>query len=110
MDRHPARLRRAAPAPRRLASSARSSDASGHKPRPKCYTLKPEGLGAGAADVVGRCLLDSAADEVFILQQIRERVRADVHLDVKRALDKIAVRSGHVGTELIRMAKTVEKA
>ena len=36
-------------------TSARSSDASGHKPRPKYYTLKREGLGAGAADVVGRC-------------------------------------------------------
>jgi hypothetical protein len=54
--------------------------------------------------------LDSAADEVFILQQIREHVPADVYLDVKRALDNIAVRSRHVGTELIRVAKTVEKA
>ena len=59
--------------------------------------------------MVDRCLLDSAADEVFILQQIREHVPADVYLDVKRALGNIAVRSRHVGTELIRVTKTVEK-
>ena len=63
-----------------------------------------------AADVVGRCLLDSAADEVFILQQIREHAPADVYLDVKRALGSIAVRSRHVGTELMHVAKTVETA
>ena len=45
-----------------------------------------------------------------ILQQIRKHVPAEVYLDVKRALDNIAVRSRHVGTELIRVAKTVEKA
>ena len=91
-------------------TSARSSDASGHKPRPKYHTLKPEGLGAGAADVVGRCLLGSAADEVYILQPIREHDPADVYLDMNRALGNIAVRSRHVGTELIRVAKPAEKA
>ena len=78
--------------------------------RPRFYDLKPEGYGAGAADVVGRCLLDSAADEVFILQQIRARVQAEVYVDVKRALDNIAIRSRDMGTELILVAKSVEKA
>ena len=60
--------------------------------------------------MVDRCLLASPADEVFILQQIREHVPADVYLEVKLALDNIAVRSRHVGTELIRVAKDIEKA
>ena len=42
------------------------------------YTLNPEGFGAGAANVVGRCLMNNVQGEVFILQQIRERVPADV--------------------------------
>ena len=54
--------------------------------------------------------MDNVQDEVFILQQIREHVPADVSIDVKRALDNIAVRSRHVGTELIRVAKSVERA
>ena len=60
--------------------------------------------------MVDRCLMDNVQDEVFILQQIREHVPADVYLEVKRALDNIAVHSRHVGTELIRMAKDIEKA
>ena len=90
--------------------SAKSSSGSGRKPRPTYYTLNPEGFGAGAANVVDRCIMDNARDEVFILQQIREHVPADVYFDVKRALDNIAVRSRHVGTELIRVAKDIEKA
>lgn len=60
--------------------------------------------------MVDRCLMDNVQDEVFILQQIREHVPADVYIDVKRALGNIAVRSRHVGTELIRVAKDIEKA
>ena len=89
--------------------SAKSSSGSGRKPRPTYYTLTPEGFGAGAANVVGRCLMDNVQDEVFILQQIREHVPAHVYVEVKRALDN-SVRSRHVGTELIRVAKDIEKA
>ena len=93
-----------------MTGSAKSSSGSGRKPRPTYYTLNPEGFGAGAANVVDRCLMDNVQDEVFILQQIREHVPADVYLEVKRALDNISVRSRHVGTELIRVAKDIEKA
>ena len=60
--------------------------------------------------MVGRCLMDKVQDEVFTLQRIQEHVPADVYLDVKRALHNITVRSRHVGTELIRVAKDIEKA
>ena len=60
--------------------------------------------------MVDGCLMDNVQDEVFILQQIRARVPAEVYVDTKRALGNIAVRSRHVGAELIRVAKTVEKA
>ena len=38
------------------------------------------------------------------------RPRGRIYIDVKRALDNIAVRSRHVGTELVRVAKDIEKA
>ena len=95
------------------ASGTTSLSSPGAGSRTTCARLcdlNPDGLGAGAADVVGRCLLDSAADEVFMLQQIRVHDPAEVYGEVKRALGNIAVRSRHVGTELSRVAKTVEKA
>ena len=72
------------------------------------YRLRPEGFAEGAANVVDRCLMDSMRDEVFILQAIGQ-LPPEVQADVKKALDNMATRSRHVGLELIRVCRSIER-
>ena len=58
--------------------------------------LKPDGSYNRSKDIVER-LLDSMADEVFVL---RVRGKVDEAYAVQRALDNIAARSRHIGQEL----------
>ena len=76
--------------------------------RPRHYNLNPEGLANGAANLVDRCLMDSAQDEVFILEKIKPHLSVAAYAEVKQALRNIATRSRHVGTELIRVTKWIE--
>ena len=76
--------------------------------RPRYHNLNPEGLATGAANVVDRCLMDSAQDEVFVLEKIKPHLSAAAYAEVKQALGNIATRSSHVGTELIRVTKWIE--
>ena len=76
--------------------------------RPRYYNLHPEGLATGAANVVDRCLMDSAQDEVFILEKIKPHLSVAAYAEVKQALGNIATRSRHVGAELIRVTKWIE--
>ena len=76
--------------------------------RPRYYNLSPEGLTTGAANVVDRCLMDSAQDEVFVLEKIKPHLSAAAYAKVKQALGNIATRSRQVGTELIRVTKWIE--
>ena len=70
--------------------------------------MRPEGFAEGAANVVNRCLMDSMRDEVFILQAIGQ-LPPEVQADVKQALDNMATRSRHVGLELIRVCRSIER-
>ena len=76
--------------------------------RPRHYNLNPEGLATGAANVVDRCLMDPAQDEVFILDKIKPHLSVAAYAEVKQAVGNIATRSRHVGTELIRVTKWIE--
>ena len=42
--------------------------------RPRFHRLKPEAYGNQTRDIVDRLLMDSAAEEVFVLQTFRELV------------------------------------
>jgi hypothetical protein len=52
--------------------------------------------------------MDSMRDEVFILQAIGQ-LPPEVQADVKKALDNMATRSRHVGLELIRVCRSIER-
>ena len=64
---------------------------------------------AEAANVVDRCLLDSMHDEVFIMQAVKS-LPPEVQADIKKALGNMAVRSRHVGLELIRVCREIERS
>jgi hypothetical protein len=59
-------------------------------------------------NVVDRCLMDNMHDEVFILQTVRE-LPPEVQADIKKALGNMAARSRHVGLELIRVCRAIER-
>ena len=67
--------------------------------RPRFVTLRPSDN--ETRDIVDRLLLDSAQDEVFVLQCIRGKVDQETFAEVRRALDNIAARSRHIGQHLI---------
>ena len=53
--------------------------------------------------------MDSMHDEVFIMQAIRQ-LPLETQADIKKALGNMAVRSRHVGLELIRVCKEIERS
>ena len=56
-------------------------------------------------DIVERLLLDNMADEVFILQTLKD-VDAETRDKIRRALDNIAARSRHIGQQLIEVVRS----
>ena len=70
--------------------------------------LKPETFRNSTHDIVDRLLLDNAADEVFVLQSIRERLDPETYEAARRALDPIAARSRQIGQHLCELADTVD--
>ena len=77
--------------------------------RPRFHRLKPEAYGNQTRDVVDRLLMDNTADEVFVLQTVREHLDPEAYAAVRRALDQIATRSRHIGKHLCELADTVPK-
>ena len=71
-------------------------------------TLNTETFTNKTRDIVDRLLLDSMADEVFVLQTVRDRLDPKTYEDVRRALDQIAARSRHIGRHLCELADTVD--
>ena len=66
--------------------------------RPRFTELKPDGSYSRSKDIVER-LLDSMADEVFVLQSVKGKLDEEAYA-VQRALDNITARSRHIGQEL----------
>ena len=52
--------------------------------------------------------MDNMHDEVFIMQAVRE-LSPEVQADIKKALTNMATRSRHVGLELIRVCRAIER-
>jgi len=77
--------------------------------RPRFTELKPDGSYNRSKDIVER-LLDSMADEVFVLQSVKGKVDEEAYAAVQRALDNIAARSRHIGQELCRVLKSQRSA
>jgi hypothetical protein len=75
--------------------------------RPRFVTLHPSDN--ETKDIVDRLLLDSAQDEVFVLQSIRGKVDPETFAEVRRALDNIAARSRHMGQHLIALVQPPRK-
>ena len=71
--------------------------------RPRFHRLK-ESYGNQTRDVVDRLLMDNAADEVFVLQTVREHLDPEAYAAVRRALEQIATRSRHIGKHLCELA------
>ena len=76
--------------------------------RPRFHGFNPESYGNQTHDIVDRLLLDSMADEVFVLQTVRGRLDPKTYEDAKRALEQIAARSRHIGRHLCELADTVD--
>ena len=74
-------------------------------PRPRFTALHPQGSYNETKDVVDRLLLDSMADECFVLQSIRGKVDPETLDEVRRALSNIAARSRHIGKHLIEVSR-----
>ncbi len=74
--------------------------------RPRFTTLHPEGSYNMSKDIVERLLLDNMADEVFILQTLKDKVDAETREEIRRALDNIAARSRHIGQQLIEVVRS----
>ena len=72
--------------------------------RPRFTELKPDGSYNRSKDIVERLLLDSMADEVFVLR-VKGKVDEEAYA-VQRSLDNIAARSRHIGQELCRVLKS----
>jgi hypothetical protein len=68
--------------------------------RPRFTTLRPEGSFNASKDIVERLLLDSAQDEVFILQSTRS-LDPETRAKIRKALDQMAQRSRYIGQHLI---------
>jgi hypothetical protein len=73
--------------------------------RPRYTALHPEGSYNETKNIVDRLLMDSTADEVFVLQSIRDKVDPETLAEVQRALDNIAARSRHIGQHLVELSK-----
>ena len=78
--------------------------------RPRFTELKPDGSYNRSKDIVERLLLDSMADEVFVLQSVKGKVDEEAYAAVQRALDNITARSRHIGQELRRVLKSQREA
>ena len=76
--------------------------------RIRYYNPDPEAYGNATRDIVDRLLMDNMADEVCVLQSVRDRLDPETYALVKRALDQIAARSRHIGQHLCELANTVE--
>ena len=74
-------------------------------PRPRFTALHPQGSYNETKDVVDRLLMDSMADECFVLQSIRGKVDPETLDEVRRALSNIAARSRHIGKHLIELSR-----
>ena len=68
--------------------------------KPRFTTLHPEGSYNASKDIVERLLLDSAQDEVFILQSTRS-LDLETRAKIRKALDQMAQRSRHISQHLI---------
>ena len=73
--------------------------------RPRFTYLKPDGNYNRSKDIVERLLLDSMADEVFVLQSVRDKLDKEAYAAVQRALGNISARSRHIGQELCRVLR-----
>ena len=76
--------------------------------RIRYYNTDPEAYKNATRDIVDRLLMDNAADEVCVLQSVRDRLDPETYALVKRALDQIATRSRHIGQHLCELANTVD--
>ena len=77
--------------------------------RPRYTALHPEGSYNETKNMLNRLLMDSAADEAFVLESIRDKVDPETLAEVRRALDNIAARSRHIGQHLVEhRAEVVE--
>ena len=86
-------------------SPKKKGDATPEKmPRPRFTTLH-EGSYNMSKDIVERLLLDNMADEVFILQALKD-LDAETREEIRRALDNIAARSRHIGQQLIEVVRS----
>ena len=56
--------------------------------RPRFTALKPDGSYNRSKDIVERLLIDSMADEAFVLQSVKGKVDAEAYAAVQKALDK----------------------
>ena len=74
-------------------------------PRPPFTALHPQGSYNETQDVVDRLLMDSMADECFVLQSIWGKVDPETLDQVRRALSNIAARSRHIGRHLIDLTR-----
>ena len=74
-------------------------------PRPRFTALHPQGSYNETKDIVDRLLMDSMADECFVLQSIRGKVDPETLDEVRRALSNIAARSRHIGKHLIDLSR-----
>ena len=68
----------------------------------------PEAYKNATRNTVDRLLMDNMADEVCVLQSVRDRLDPETYALVKRALDQIAARSRHIGQHLCELADTVD--
>jgi hypothetical protein len=53
--------------------------------------------------------MDNMHDEVFVMQAVKS-LPPDVQADIRKALGNMAARSRHVGLELIRVCKEIERS
>lgn len=74
-------------------------------PRPRFTALHPQGSYNETKDIVDRLLMDSMADECFVLQSIRGKVDPETLDEVRRALSNIAARSRRIGKHLIDLSR-----
>ena len=77
--------------------------------RPRFTELKPDGSYNRSKDIVESLLLDSMADEVFVLQSVKGKVDAEAYAAVERALGNMTARSRHSGQELCRVLKNTRQ-
>ena len=74
-------------------------------PRPRFTALHPQGSHNETKDVVDRLLMESMANECFVLQSVRGKVDPETLDEVRRALSNIAAFSRHIGQHLIDLTR-----